>query len=104
MSGTPTVWVYILECADGRFYVGTHRGDDVMVRVSQHNAGVDPKAWTYPRRPVRLVWSDWFGRYDDAVALERQLKTWSRAKKSALIRGDIPALREAAKRKRRGSG
>jgi putative endonuclease len=97
-------WVYILECADGGLYIGSHRGDDVMVRVSQHNAGLDPKAWTYRRRPVRLAWSEWFPRYDDAVAFERQLKSWSRGKKLALIRGDIAALKALAKRKRKTPG
>jgi putative endonuclease len=37
---------------------------------------------------VTLVWSDHFDRITDAIAAERQLKGWSRAKKEALIRGD----------------
>jgi hypothetical protein len=33
----------------------------------------------------------------DAIAAERQLKGWRRAKKEALIRGDFAALRELSK-------
>ena len=43
---------------------------------------------TATRRPVELVWSRDFDGITDAIACERQLKGWSRAKKEALIRGD----------------
>ena len=56
------------------------------------------KAYTFTRRPVSLVWSDWFSRFDDAVAFERQLKGWGRAKKQALINGDYDELVRQAKR------
>jgi putative endonuclease len=51
---------------------------------------------------VELVWSEHFELLTDAIATERRIKGWSRAKKEALIRGDydaLPAL--AARRKRR---
>ena len=93
-----TAFVYILECADGSYYVGSHRGDDVNERISEHQTGKHPNAYTFTRRPVRLVWSDWFSRFDDAAAFERRIKGWSRAKKQALIRGDYDKLRTLAKR------
>jgi putative endonuclease len=79
-------------CADGTYYVGSHRGPDPGVRVGQHNAGLDPKAFTYRRRPVELVWAGDFQFITDAIAFERQLKGWSRAKKEAVIRGDWNSL------------
>ena len=91
-------FVYILECADSSYYVGSHRGDDVNVRVSEHQAGKYRDAYTFTRRPVNLVWSDWFSRFDNAVAVERRIKGWSRVKKQALIRGDYEALQFLAKR------
>ena len=91
-------FAYILECADGSYYVGSHRGDDVNVRVSEHQAGVYPDAYTFTRRPVRIVWSDWFSRFDDAVVFERRIKGWGRAKKQALIRGDYDQLTLLVKR------
>jgi putative endonuclease len=33
------VYVYMLRCADGSYYVGSATGDDVGTRVDQHNAG-----------------------------------------------------------------
>ena len=91
-------FVYILKCADGSDYVGSHRGSDVEQRVAEHNMGHYKNAYTFRRRPVELVWSDWFSRFDDAVAFERRVKGWSRAKKEALICGDHDALRELSKR------
>lgn len=70
-------WVYILECADGSFYVGSYRAKDVSVRVAQHQAGGD---YTRRRRPVRPVWAESFQQITDAIAVERQIKGWSRAK------------------------
>ncbi|GJL95440.1 MAG: hypothetical protein DHS20C05_18450 [Hyphococcus sp.] len=91
-------FIYILECADGSYYVGSHRGSSVETRVAEHNAGYYKGAYTFTRRPVKCVWSDWFSRYDDAVVFERQLKGWSRDKKEALIRGDWEALPTLSKR------
>jgi putative endonuclease len=53
----------------------------------------------YFRRAVELVWSEHFDRITDAIAAERQLKGWSRAKKEALIRGDWAMLQKLAKRR-----
>ena len=80
-------FVYIFECADGSYYVGSHRGNDVNVRVSEHQAGVHPNAYTFTRRPVRLVWSDWFSRFDDAVVLSAALKGGPCEKAGAYSRG-----------------
>jgi putative endonuclease len=88
-------WVYILECVDNRYYVGSYRGDDIDVRVSEHNAGTYRDAWTFSRRPVKLAWADSYPSAVQAIAVERQLKGWSRAKKEAVIRGE---LRRLAKR------
>lgn len=91
-------WVYMLACADGRIYVGSHRGEFVDDRIAEHQAGVDPKAWTYSRWPVTLVWADNFQLITDAIAFERKLKGWSRAKKLAFARQDWARLRQLAKR------
>ncbi len=92
-----TVYVYILECSDGFYYVGSHRGPDIEVRVGEHNEGLDKKAFTYPRRPVKLMWAEVFPTYSDAVEFERQLKGWSRKKKEAVINGDWDLLPHLSK-------
>ncbi len=91
-------WVYILHCADGRYYTGSYRGDEIETRVSEHNIGYFPKAYTAKRRPVKLVWVESFEWAVDAIDFERQVKGWSRAKKEALIRGDWEALPGLSKR------
>ena len=87
-------WVYILRCADESYYVGvTSRVDE---RVAEHNAGGNPFAYTYIRRPVKLVYEQSFANVDDAIAAEKRIKGWSRAKKDALICGDWNAIRRLA--------
>jgi len=90
-------FLYILRCADGSFYIGTTR-TSLEVRVAQHNAGLFG-GYTATRRPVTLVFSQWFDRITDAIENERKLKKWSRAKKEAFIRGDFAALRQLSARK-----
>ena len=90
-------WLYILRCADGSYYVGTTR-TSFEIRLAQHNAGTFP-GYTASRRPVELIFSQWFDQITDAIECERKLKRWSRAKKEALIRGDFAALQLLAKRK-----
>ena len=94
----PGAHVYLLRCADGSYYAGSaRRGLDR--RVSEHNSAAYADAYTATRRPVTLVWSGHFPDIADAVAFERQLKGWSRAKKEALIRGDFDAVQVLAKRR-----
>ena len=83
-------FVYILRCSDGLYYVGSTRAT-LERRVNEHNAGTYG-GFTKSRRPVVLVFHQEFDRITDAVAAERQIKGWSRAKKEALIRGDFRAL------------
>jgi putative endonuclease len=92
------VYIYMLHCADGSYYVGSATGDDLSTRVDQHNAGLH-KGYTFSRRPVVLVWSEYFDRITDGIAVERQLKGWSRAKKEALLRSDWAKVSELSRRR-----
>ncbi len=92
-------FVYMLRCADGSLYVGSATGDDVGPHVAQHNAGAFPSSYTWSRRPVTLIWCEHFGRITDAIAAERQIKGWSRAKKLALANGNWDQVRQLAKRR-----
>ena len=94
----PGASVYILLCSDRSYYTGITRRE-VEERVSEHNQGIDPDCYTFPRRPVQLVYSEHFERIDEAVATERRIKGWSRAKKEALIRRDYEALPGLAARR-----
>jgi putative endonuclease len=88
--------MYLLRCSD-RSYTGTARSG-LEQRIAEHNAGTFD-GYTAKRRPVTLVYSEWFDQITDAISAERQVKGWSRAKKEALIRGDFDQLRELSKRR-----
>jgi len=88
----------MLRCVDGSFYIGSATGDDLTLRIAQHQAGAF-EGYTAPRRPVELVWSEYFDRITDAIAVEQQIKGWSRKKKLALIDGNWTALRQFSKRR-----
>jgi putative endonuclease len=92
------IYVYLLRCSDGSYYVGSATGDNLAPRVDQHNAGSFP-GYTFSRRPVVLVWSEHFDRITDGIAVERQIKGWSRAKKEALIRADWKGIRQLSRRR-----
>ncbi len=94
MSGL--FYVYILRCRDHSYYVGAT--DNLHERLAAHNAGRGP-SYTSQRRPVQLVYSESYDNNGLAVQRERQLKGWSRAKKEALILGDVEELKRLSKRR-----
>lgn len=89
-------FVYMLLCADDSYYVGSATGDDLSKRINEHATGAY-KGYTYSPRAVRLMWSQHFDRTTDAIAIERKIKGWSRAKKEPLIRGDWADIKLRAK-------
>ncbi|MBK5264195.1 MAG: GIY-YIG nuclease family protein [Alphaproteobacteria bacterium] len=82
-------WTYILRCADDRYYTG--HTDNLERRVSEHQTG-GFSDFTSRRRPVVLVWNEYFQTRLEALEAERRIKPWSRVEKEALIRGDWKAL------------
>ena len=84
--------IYILHCSDGSYYTGLTK--DLDGRVLEHEIGVNPHSYTFSRRPVKLVWSVITDSYQEAFRWEYQIKGWSRAKKEALIRGDVEGIHE----------
>ena len=87
--------VYILLCNDGKYYTGVT--NNIEIRLLQHQQGYDPKAFTYKRRPVKLVFNQIFKDIDQAIAFEKQVKGWRREKKEAIINGDWDTLPELSK-------
>ena len=78
-------WVYMLRCNDGSYYVG--HTDSLEQRIAQHKAGQGCD-WTRRRLPVVMVWADHTSSREEALAFERRIKGWTRAKKESLIAGD----------------
>ena len=91
---TMAFWTSIFHCADRSFYVG--HTDHLEARIAAHQADTFP-GYTSTRLPVALVWSEHFPTRVEALAMERRLKGWTRAKELALIRGDWIRLSDLAK-------
>jgi len=91
-------WAYMLLCADGSFYTGCTT--DLDGRIGHHHAGTYA-GYTSTRRPVELVWAEEFQHIDDAIAAERRVKGWSRAKKQALVAGDWATITRLGSRAKR---
>lgn len=88
-------WTYILQCADGSYYVGST--NDIDARLHQHQNGTGANH-TKRRRPVELVSAAELDTVDEAYAWEKRVQGWSRPKRAALIRGDCAALPVLAKK------
>src|ERR1051325_10205527 len=94
-----TYAVYILKCSDGSYYTGLTK--ELGARVHEHQTGAYSESYTFSRRPVKLVWSVVTESYKEAFQWEHKIKGWSRAKKEALIRGDIDGIHEIVKSERK---
>lgn len=86
-----THYVYLLLCANGSIYVG--QTQDISARLARHYSGTGARH-TAGIVPVELIYKEGAMPFNDAVARERQIKKWSRAKKLALASGNIDRLRE----------
>ena len=87
--------VYILRCSDRSYYTG--HTDRLETRGVAHNQG-ELEGYTQKGRPVQLVFAEEMPTRQDAIARERQIKGWSRAKKEALISGDWDKLMALAQK------
>ena len=79
--------LYILRCADGPYYTGLTRRS-VDERLSEHQNGCS--TFTSSRLPVTVAHAEHYPVITDAIAAERRIKGWTRAKKEAYMRGDFP--------------
>lgn len=77
-------FVYILLCKDKSFYCGST--SNVKNRLQEHSYG-EAAFFTKIRRPVQLVYCEWYTSLVAARRREKQLKGWTRMKKLKLIYG-----------------
>jgi len=89
-----TCYVYILRCSDNSYYTGVT--NDIDRRLSEHQEGVNPKSYTYNKRPVVLVFLENCININEAIDFEKQIKGWIRRKKEALIERNYDKLKELA--------
>jgi putative endonuclease len=101
MARVHNYFVYIVECSDGLYYTGVTNNLDR--RLEEHNSGIDPKSFTFQRRPVTLRYYQRFTDIEKAIAWEKQLKGWNRKKKEALFNNDWEKIKELSKNRQRSN-
>jgi len=85
-----TYFVYILKCSDNSYYTGFT--NNLERRFGEHQSGKNKDCYTYYKRPLELMWFETFNDVLNAIAIEKQIKGWSRIKKEALITQDWDKL------------
>jgi putative endonuclease len=83
-------FVYILRTSSNTLYIGAT--ESLGQRISTHNGGKGAE-WIKVHRGARLVYCESHATLGSARKREIQLKKWSRAKKEALIAGDLTMLK-----------
>jgi putative endonuclease len=89
-------WFYILRLKSGNLYVGSTT--DLEKRYAEHCTKRACQTTTLDP-PIALVYSEEYGTFSEARRREAQVKRWSRAKKEALVSGDLTKLQKPAKSK-----
>ena len=89
-----TAWTYILRLKSGQLYIGSTT--DLDRRFAEHTAGQACRS-TKLDPPVKVVYSESLPTFSDARKREAQIKRWSRAKKEALVAGDMVKQRNLSK-------
>jgi putative endonuclease len=80
-------YTYIVASRSLNLYIGFT--GDLMFRVRQHKEGAY-EGYSKQYNCNRLVWFERYGDVHLAIAREKQLKGWTRAKKIALVKQDNP--------------
>ncbi len=78
----PTYYVYILSGANNFLYIGVT--NELARRLQQHRQKSGSR-YTAKYDVTRLVFYEEFQYVNDAIAREKQLKSWRRSKKVELV-------------------
>jgi putative endonuclease len=87
-------YVYMLASRTRRLYVGMT--NDLERRVWQHKTRAND-GFTSQYNIERLVWYESTSQVLDAIAREKQVKSWRREKKIELIEADNPSWADLAR-------
>jgi len=86
-------WTYIVASKSGTLYTGMT--GSIFRRMFQHKKHTF-EGFTAKYDCTRLVWFAEHPYVHDAIAQEKQIKGWTRAKKEALIRSENPHWNDLA--------
>jgi putative endonuclease len=93
-------WFYLLRLRSALLYaVAT---TDLKKRYEEHLSGKACRTTTLDA-PVSLVYSEKFETFSEARRREAQIKRWSRAKKEALVSGDLTNVKQLSKSHRKSN-
>ena len=82
-------YVYILTNKNNTvLYTGMT--NDLIRRVHEHKNNADPKSFTAKYKAHKLIYFEQTSDVDSAIEREKQIKSWSRAKKIALVHESNP--------------
>ena len=85
-------YFYILRCSDKSLYCGMT--SNLEKRLKEHNSnGSKGAKYLRAKKPVILVYSETYLDIKTAMNREFQVKKWTKAKKEALINGDLELLK-----------
>ena len=87
-------YVYIMASHAPALYVGVT--NDLRRRVHQHRTRFNPHSFTAQYRITQLVFYEEFGDIREAIAREKQIKSWRREKKIVLIESTNPGWQDLA--------
>ncbi len=92
-SSMARFYAYIMSNKSKTLYTGVT--NDLRRRVEEHRFGHGSQ-FTSKYRCTMLVWYEAFSNPGDAIAAEKRIKGWTRAKKVALIEARNPGWRDLA--------
>lgn len=88
-----TYHFYIVRCTDNSLYCGMTTNLDN--RIKEHNSNSSHGAkYLRGKKPVVLVYTEEYPDIKTAMNRELQIKRWTKAKKEALIVGDLEVLKK----------
>jgi len=93
MSGDQRYYVYIMASRSRTLYTGMT--GDLYRRALQHKSG-EIEGFTKRYHVNRLVYYEAFKYVTHAIAREKQIKAWTRAKRLALIKSENPTWQDLA--------
>lgn len=76
-------YVYILASFTQTLYIGVT--NDLARRIQEHKEKVEPNSFKAKYNVNRLVYYEYFGSAKEAIMREKQIKSYRREKKIALI-------------------
>ena len=86
-------FVYILSnFTNSTIYTGVT--NDLVRRVYEHRHDIDPKSFSARYKTHKLVYFEDTPDVRAAIEREKQIKSWSRAKKNQLIEGKNPTWQD----------